>query len=149
MVLPEDPQQLVVGRDRRVEDGQHDLGVTGSARTDLLVGRIGRESAGVSDRGRPHPLRLPELALRSPETTHADDDLAETCWPGRSEGVSEHGMGVGYLDRLVAAGEGILSRDELGLAASEQHVSPALPVGWDRGASPRPGHMNFDFLSTS
>ena len=37
VALPEDPQHLAVTRSLRVEDCEHDLGVPGPARADLLV----------------------------------------------------------------------------------------------------------------
>src|SRR6185503_19440342 len=68
MALPEDLEHLFVRRLLPVEGDEHDLGVTGRAGADLLVRRVARVAAGVAGRGRVHAVRLPEHALRAPET---------------------------------------------------------------------------------
>ena len=42
---------LLVARLGRLEGDEHDLGVSGPSAADLLVGGVGREPAGVADRG--------------------------------------------------------------------------------------------------
>jgi hypothetical protein len=65
-------QQVGIGDDLRVEHDQHDLGMAGQAGAGLLVGRIGREAAGIADRRNPDAFGLPEQALRAPEAAQAE-----------------------------------------------------------------------------
>ena len=118
-------QHLLVARARRVEDGEHGLGVTGAARARLLVGRVRREAAGVADGGRVDAGRLPEEALGAPEAAHADDDPLEAVGEGRQRSACR---GRGGARRpasrsRVRVAPTRRSACRLGLAEEEAHAS--------------------------
>ena len=71
------PAPLRTGENTIADNHLHHLGVTGQARTHFFVRRVRRESSGVSDGGRIHAWRLPELALGAPETAEAEHRLAQ------------------------------------------------------------------------
>src|SRR5581483_6616455 len=72
VALPEGAQDLLVGELRGIPDDQHDLGVAGRARADLLVAGVGRVAARVADRGRVDAGQLPEQPLGAPEAAQAE-----------------------------------------------------------------------------
>src|SRR5699024_2993424 len=72
VVLPEDPEQVLVAHRRRVEDNPDDLGVTGAAGTHFFVGGVRRVSTGITHRGRPYAFGLPERLLFAPKASQAE-----------------------------------------------------------------------------
>src|SRR5450759_1329980 len=81
VALPERLEQRLVGNLFRVVDHQHHLIVAGASRADFLVGRTGRQSAGIADGGdldarisRPF-AKLPEFALGAPEAAKPEQRL--------------------------------------------------------------------------
>src|SRR5690349_23646479 len=63
MALPERLQELLVAELLRIVDDEHDLIVPGLPGAHLLIGRIGREAAGVANCGDPDAgAEIPELA---------------------------------------------------------------------------------------
>src|SRR5206468_4896834 len=72
VTFPEDAEQLVVARLFRPEHDEHDLGMPGAARADLLVRGVRGHASCVADGGRVDPRELPEELLRPPEATHPE-----------------------------------------------------------------------------
>src|ERR1700720_396964 len=68
VVLPEDFQQLVVRKFRRIVVHFDGLGVSGAIGTDLFIRRIGGLSAGITDASRGHTRQLTKCRFHSPET---------------------------------------------------------------------------------
>src|SRR5262249_41906384 len=104
MALPKGLEQLLIGNLFRVEYHQHDLVVTGLARTDFLIGGIWREPARIADRGNVNPVaQLPKLALGAPEASQAENRgfRALRIWPFERAAVDEMARRRG--DRFVAA----------------------------------------------
>src|SRR5258707_1575987 len=66
-VVPEHVEQLVVAYLGRVVHDLHRLGMTSAAVRDLLVGRIGRMTAGITRGLADHALDLVEIGLHTPE----------------------------------------------------------------------------------
>ena len=123
VALPEEPQQLLVARQRRVEHDEDGLGVARLAAADLAVGRIRREAAGVADRRRVDAGRAPEDALGAPEAAHADDQLLESVRERRLERRAEHLVARGHGHALAAAWECVFGCDERRGLAEEEHAS--------------------------
>jgi hypothetical protein len=66
MTFPERLQQLIVGNLVRVEHHQYHVGMAGTPRADLLVGRIGGAASRVADRGDVTAIaEFPEFAFRT------------------------------------------------------------------------------------
>ena len=101
MVLPERLQQVAVGDPGRIEHHLHHLRMAGAARTDLLIGRIGRDPARIAGRRRPHARQLPEHPLHAPETAHAEH--------GRL-----HPRRMRPLQRMTQDEVGLIGRQRLG-----------------------------------
>src|SRR5262249_21116772 len=111
VVLPEEPEDLLVARLPRVEADEHRLGVAGAARADLLVGWVRRVAAGVADSCRVDAGGLPEHALGTPEAAHPDYRLLEALGERRGDRRPEDGVPGRPGDGLVTAGEGGPGRD--------------------------------------
>jgi hypothetical protein len=78
VAFPEGLEQRVVGNLFRIIDHQHHLVVTGAARADFLIGRIGRHPAGIADGGDMDAIaQFPEFALGAPEAPEAEHRLFE------------------------------------------------------------------------
>src|SRR4051794_22187064 len=87
VLLPELLEQALVGDDGRVEHHQHDLGVPGTCRADLLVRRVRRVAAGVARRRRVDARGLPEHLLDTPEAAGAEDGGLQALREGRPDAV--------------------------------------------------------------
>jgi hypothetical protein len=124
VVLPEEPQDLLVARHGRVEDDEYDLGVSRPAAADLLVRRVGREAARVAGRRRVHARRLPEDTLRTPEAAHADDGALEALGERRFERRAEDVVPLGNRQALVATGERVGGVDGAGLVEEPREHPP-------------------------
>src|SRR5450755_2204518 len=68
MVFPKHFQQLLVGKFRRIVLHFDCLGVAGAVAANILVGRIGKVAARVSNPGRGDTRQLAESGFNSPET---------------------------------------------------------------------------------
>ena len=83
--LPEQLEQVGVRHLGRVEDDLHDLGMARAGTADLVVRRVGRVAALVTDRRRKDAVGLPELALRTPEATQGEVRRLQAGRVGRLE----------------------------------------------------------------
>ena len=72
----------------------HHLGMATAATANLLVGGLGKGTAGISHRRRHHPGEAPKALFRPPETATAKQHLplARTDW--RINGGPQHRMGA-------------------------------------------------------
>ena len=125
--LPEGLEQLLVGDPRRVVGDEDDLGVTGPAGADLLVGRVRRVATGVAD-GRRHDAReLPEILLVAPEAAEAEDrGLRARRATGPASGVPRTRWMPGLHDRRGPSGEGFGGGGHARSAGSEELHAPSL-----------------------
>jgi hypothetical protein len=128
VTFPERLQQPLVGDFLLLEHHQHHFGVTGAARTDLLVGRVRGMTAGVTHGGGIDAVaQFPEFALRAPEAAEPEHGLLQTRGIRRLQPMAVHEMADGRGDRFGTA------RQRLGCArqcrgfAHEQHGY--LPAG--------------------
>src|SRR5262245_61013841 len=103
MVLPENLEQRVIGRDFRIEHDEHDLGVTGHAGAHLAVGRIRRVPTCISDGGGIDTGRFPELPLGTPEASHREHRLFEPLGKRRHDAMAVDKMGLRYVHCLLTA----------------------------------------------
>ncbi len=117
--LPEHPEQVLVRHEGRVEDHPDRLGVAGPTRTDLFVGRVGRVTTRVADRGGQHPGQLPELPLGAPEAAQAELGHLRTRRIGREQPAAEHLVAGGHGQGLGPSGQRLLRGDQLGFLESE------------------------------
>src|SRR5215207_10713212 len=125
VTFPERLQELLVGDLLRIEHDQHHFGMTGAARADLLIGRIGRVSAGIADGGRMDAVtELPELALCAPETAEAEHRLLEACGIGRLQLAAVDEMRGGGRYRGGTARQRFGGAWQRGGLAHEQHGVP-------------------------
>ncbi len=69
--LPKSDEQISIRNKSRVEQHQHNFGVTRPPAAHLPIGSVWRSSARISGRGHPSSLDLPELALGTPKATHS------------------------------------------------------------------------------
>jgi hypothetical protein len=122
MVLPERLQETLVGDLRRVIHHEHHLVVAGLAAADLLIGRIGREAAGVSHRGRVDAVaQFPELTLGAPEAAHAEHRGLQALGPRSHERMTVDEMSGRSRDRRGAALERCRGGRHFGLLPGEEH----------------------------
>src|SRR5215216_6422283 len=92
VVLPEHLEQALIRDFLRIVDHENDLVVTGAAAADLLVCRIGRMAGGIADgRDVNAVAKLPKLALRAPETAHAEHRGLKLfgIWPLQRAAIEE------------------------------------------------------------
>src|SRR5438105_8681698 len=84
VIFPERLQALLVGDLLRIKHDQHHFGMTGAARTNLFIGRIGCMSAGIADGGRIDAVaEIPDVPLCAPETAEAKHCPLEASRTGR------------------------------------------------------------------
>src|SRR5262245_53642261 len=122
VVLPEGLEELIVGDLLRVIDHLHDLVVAGAAGADLLVGRIGRQAAGIAHGGRVNALaQLPELALGAPEAAHAEDRGLEAVRVRPLERRMQNKMLARGRNRRWAAGQRLGGRWHFELLLETEH----------------------------
>jgi hypothetical protein len=76
MILEKYSQQFPIGHALGIKFDLNGLGVTGSPRAHVLVGRILRCAACVADGGRGNALHLPERILDTPETARCKSCLS-------------------------------------------------------------------------
>ena len=103
VALPKHLEQFVETHLLRVMDHEHRLGMPGQPRTDLLIGRIGGNAAGVANGGGEHPFGLPEQALRPPKTAHAKNRLAHAVRVRANERAAIDEVLAGNRHALSAA----------------------------------------------
>src|SRR5262245_47227174 len=140
VVLPERLEQLFVGDLLRVIDHQHDPVVAGAAGADLLVGRVGRMAAGVTDGGDVNAItEFPELAFGAPEAAHAEHRGLEALGIRPLERSVQYEMLARGRDRRGTSGHGLRSRRHFETLCEGEH-------GWQlrwwlahqRSAAPHP-----------
>ncbi len=146
VIFPERLQQLLVGDLLRIEHDQHHFGMTGAARTDLFIGRIGRMSAGIADGGRMDAVaELPELALGAPETAQPEHRLLEAGGIGRLQLAAVDEMRGGGRYRGGAARQRFGCARQRGGLAHEQHGVP--PGGTSAGRAHRRRPVGLLYMS--
>src|SRR6266403_6145038 len=125
VTFPKRLQELVVRDFLRIEHHQHRFGMTGAARTDLLVSGVFGVTAGVAHGGGIDAIaEFPKLTLRAPETAEPERRLLQACRIRRLQLTAVHEMPRCSRDRVLAA------RQRLGYArqcsgfAHEQHGLP-------------------------
>ena len=142
VIFPERLQQLLVGDLLRIEHDQHHFGVTGAARADLFIGRVGGVAAGIADGGRIDAVaEFPELALGAPETAEPEHRLLEACGIRRLQLAAVDEMGGGGRDRRGAARQRFGCARQCGGLAHEQHGVP--PGGTSADAANGGGRLDF------
>ncbi len=100
VTFPKRLQQLLVGDFSRIEHHQHRFGLTGTARTHLLVGGVGGMAAGIAHRsGIDAIAEFPEFALRAPETAEPEHRLLQTLRVGRLQLTAVDEMADSARDR--------------------------------------------------
>jgi hypothetical protein len=82
MPSPENLKQLVVRDNGRVEHNSHRFDMTGGASPDLLIGRSGKRSPGVSHDRFDHTFDTPEGSLGIKETACGKGCPLELGWAG-------------------------------------------------------------------
>src|SRR5688572_6365156 len=108
MRLPEPLQYLRIGDDFWIEYDEHDLVVAGRPGADLLVGRVRRIAAGIADGRDIDARRLPEDALRAPETSKTEQRRLRALRIGPLQLAAVDEMRRGRGDGAVSAGQGVL-----------------------------------------
>ena len=103
VALPEHPQQGVERYVIGPEDDQDHLGVARSSRAHLLVGWVRGGPARVPNRGRVYAGGLPELPLRTPEATHADDEGLRACGERRLNPIPVDEVHLGNIRKRIRA----------------------------------------------
>ena len=84
MTFPKRLQQLVIGDLPGIEHHQHRFGMTGTARTHLLVSGVCGVAASVAHSGGIDAIaKFPELALGAPETAEPEHRLVQALRIGR------------------------------------------------------------------
>src|SRR5690606_40838086 len=86
--LPECAQQLWIRHLRGIIDNQHHLVVTGTCRTDFLIGWIRCMSCGIANRRDIHTRQLPEFAFRPPKAAETEQRRLEPSRKWRFYGVA-------------------------------------------------------------
>ena len=96
--------------------------MAGAAGAHLLVGGVGRGTAGITDRRHPDAVaHLPELALGAPEAAQAEDCRLEPVGVGTFERTLVEEVRLGRRDRVGAALERAVGRRHLELLAGKEH----------------------------
>ncbi len=110
----------------RIKNHPHDFGVAGAARADFLIGRMGREPAGISDRRHPDARQLPKFALNAPKTAHREHGPLKAGRDRRVKRALEDKMRACGDDWLVAAGQGLGGGRQTAFFGAKQHASGLL-----------------------
>ena len=128
VLLPENLQQINVGKHRRVVDDQGRLGVGGAARAHLPVGGMGRMPPLVADGGGEHPRRPPEQALHPPEAPHPHIGLLHAVGERRDDGAAVYEVRLRLQYGMVAARRGVGGgrQNPLAAVAGEHFHLPCL-----------------------
>ena len=121
-------EQAVVGDHGRIEDDQHGFGVAGRAAADLVVGRVGREAADVTDGRHMHARQLPEDSLGAPEATQREDRGLEALRPRTVQRAAVDEVVRARVDRRLAPGRGGGGVGHRG-RATEDHLNRRLTPG--------------------
>src|SRR5262245_25230146 len=152
VVLPEDPQQLLVGRLRRIEHDPDGPCVAGPARAGLLVRGVGRDAALVAHGGRPHARLLPEGLLFAPEAAERELRDLETLGIRPGDGRTQDGVVLWLEDRGRATGQRLVCGGHGRLEEVEESHAPTVRPSDDvpmtragrfgtlRTILPRPSH---------
>ena len=85
-----------------VKDNQDRLIMTRHAGADLFVGRVLGHAGLVANRSKIDTIKLPELALRTPETSHADVETLKALWIGSAKVAVVDGVGKLHRHRCRA-----------------------------------------------
>src|SRR5215831_8525982 len=129
MALPEGLKQCLVADLLGIEHYEHNLVVARATGAHFLVGRVGRDTAGVAHRRHPDAIsHLPELALGAPEATESEHRHLEAVWIGAFERALAEEVHVGSGDWLGAAFKCAVGGWHLELFAGKQHGFRAVAL---------------------
>ncbi|MOA06358.1 hypothetical protein D3C78_1259890 [compost metagenome] len=117
--LPEHLEQGFEAGLPRIVDHPHHFGVPGHAGADFLVGRVGREAAGVARGRHPHPRLLPQAPLGAPEAAQAELHFLESFGERRLQRVAVHVVLFRHRHRAVASRQRLRGAGQLELVGED------------------------------
>src|SRR5215471_17943239 len=127
VALPEGFEQRRVADFRGIEHHQYDFVMARTAGAYFLIGWIGCDAAGVTDRRDPNAIaHLPEHALGSPKAAEPEHRRLEALRIGTFEGALAEEVCARRGDRLRAAFEGVVGGRHFEFLAGKQHVVQAV-----------------------